>query len=84
MSRLSTKRRILIVGEGRETEYNYFVGFRKQFEADLEAMATSVEVVRGRGGDARKIVERAIQARSGFQPEQRHNSTPGESVHTSL
>jgi hypothetical protein len=29
---LALKRRILIVGEGRETEYNYFVGFRNAFE----------------------------------------------------
>ena len=46
-------RRVLIVGEGRETEYNYFVGFRNAFEAELKATATSMHVKRGKGGDGR-------------------------------
>lgn len=44
MSRSNPKRRILIVGEGRETEYNYFVGFRNVFERELEAAAVSIGV----------------------------------------
>jgi RloB-like protein len=62
------KRRVLIVGEGRETEYNYFVGFRNVFEDELEATATSVSVVRGKGGDARNIVENAIKQANRFKP----------------
>jgi hypothetical protein len=42
LSRFALKRRVLIVGEGRETEFNYFVGFRNTFEEELEATATSV------------------------------------------
>ena len=61
MSKFASKRRILIVGEGRETEYNYFVGFRNRFENELEATATSIRVKRGKGGDARGIVENAIK-----------------------
>jgi hypothetical protein len=63
-----TKRRVLIVGEGQETEYNYFVGFRNMFEEELEATATSVSVVRGRGGNARNIVENAIKEARKFEP----------------
>jgi hypothetical protein len=68
LSKLSTNRRILIVGEGRETEYNYFVGFRNAFEDVLKATATSVSVARGKGGDARAIVTNAIKERKKFQP----------------
>ena len=51
MRKFPSKRRILIVGEGRETEYNYFVGFRNAFENELEASATSISVKRGNGGE---------------------------------
>jgi hypothetical protein len=63
------KRRILIVGEGRETEYNYFVGFRNMFEEELEATATSVSVARGKGGNANSIVENAIKESKKFEPD---------------
>ena len=69
MSKIALKRRILIVGEGRETEYNYFVGFRKAFEKELEATATSVSVKRGNGGDACRIVTNAIKEMENFQPD---------------
>ena len=65
------KRRILIVGEGRETEYNYFVGLRTMFEAELEATATSVSVRRGKGGDARQIVNTAIAEAKKFDPDRK-------------
>ena len=51
MRNFALKRRVLIVGEGRETEFNYFVGFRNAFEDQLDATATSVRVARGRGGN---------------------------------
>jgi len=69
VSKSAPKRRILIVGEGRETEYNYFVGFREAFEAELDAMATSISVRRGKGGDAKSIVEHAIKESNNFQPD---------------
>ncbi|MGL4421494.1 MAG: RloB family protein [Gemmataceae bacterium] len=69
MSKVQLNRRILIVGEGRETEYNYFVGFRKAFESKLEATATSVSVKRGKGGDARQIVKTAINELKKFKPD---------------
>jgi hypothetical protein len=68
LNKFALNRRVLIVGEGRETEYNYFVGFRKEFEAELEATATSVSVARGKGGNARGIVESAIKEAKKFQP----------------
>lgn len=71
MSRLAQRRRVLIVGEGRETEYNYFVGFRNANQKELEAAATSVSVVRGRGGDATNIVRNAIKEARRFQPDRR-------------
>lgn len=71
MSNFALKRRVLIVGEGRETEYNYFVGFRNAFERELEATATSVSVRRGNGGDARGIVENAIKEAKRFQPDRK-------------
>ncbi len=61
-------RRILIVGEGRETEYNYFVGFRNEFENVLSTTSTAVRVARGKGGDARGIVKNAIKELKKFQP----------------
>ena len=68
MKKFPPKRRVLIVGEGRETEYNYFVGLRNAFKEELEATATSVSVVRGRGGNARGIVETAINEAKRFKP----------------
>ena len=69
MSRYALNRRILIIGEGRETEYNYFVGFRNAFEDMLKATATSVRVARGKGGNARDIVENAIKELKKFEPD---------------
>lgn len=71
MSKFASKRRILIVGEGRETEYNYFVGFRNAHEQILDAMATSVSVKRGHGGDAVGIVKNAINEARKFQPDRK-------------
>lgn len=68
MSRSNPKRRILIVGEGRETEYNYFVGYRNAFESELEAASVSITVRRGKGGDARSIVMTAIAEARKFEP----------------
>jgi hypothetical protein len=68
LNKFASKRRILIVGEGRETEYNYFVGFRNAFGKELEATATSVSVARGKGGDARGIVNNAIKEANKFEP----------------
>lgn len=73
MNKSASNRRILIVGEGLETEYNYFVGFRKEFEHILKATATSVSVARGKGGDARAIVENAIQQRKKFEPNKKRH-----------
>ncbi len=69
MSKLALKRRVLIVGEGRETEYNYFVGFRNVFQKELEATAMAVSVARGKGGNARGIVENAIKEKKKFKPD---------------
>ncbi len=69
MNKLALNRRVLIVGEGRETEYNYFVGFRNAFEEELKATATSVRVARGKGGDALAIVEKAIYEAKKFKPD---------------
>jgi hypothetical protein len=69
LNEFALKRRVLIVGEGRETEYNYFVGFRNTFQKELEATATSVSVARGKGGNARGIVENAIQQAKKFKPD---------------
>jgi hypothetical protein len=66
LNKFAIKRRVLIVGEGRETEYNYFVGFRNALEEQLEAMATSVSVKRGKGGNAQNIVENAIKEAKKF------------------
>ncbi|NQV24554.1 MAG: RloB domain-containing protein [Rhodopirellula sp.] len=71
MKKYAFKRRVLIVGEGRETEYNYFVGFRNTFEQELEATATSVKVTRGKGGDARAIVKNAIKEAKKFKPDRK-------------
>ena len=68
MSKRALNRVILIVGEGRETEYNYFVGFRNAHEEILQQTATRVEVKRGPGGDARRIVKNAIQKAKDFNP----------------
>ena len=68
MSSTAPKRRILVVGEGLQTEYNYFVGFRKAFEKELEATATSVTVARGKGGNASNIVQKAINEVKKFKP----------------
>jgi len=72
LSKFSLNRRILIVGEGLETEYNYFVGLRNTFEEVLQATATSVSVKRGSGGDARGIVKNAIKELKKFQPDRKH------------
>ncbi len=72
MKKIPMKRRVLIVGEGRETEYNYFVGFREKFRDELAAMAISVRVARGKGGSARGIVEKAIYEKKKFEPDPRH------------
>ncbi len=71
MRELALNRRVLIVGEGRETEYNYFVGFRNAHEQLLQATATSVRVARGKGGNARDIVENAIKEAKKFQPDRK-------------
>ena len=68
MKKISSNRRVLLVGEGRETEYNYFVGFRNAMQEELDATATSVKVVRGKGGNARNIVEKAIEEAKKFKP----------------
>ena len=68
MSKFALNRRILIVGEGRETEYNYFVGFREAFKDRLIATATRVSVKRGNGGDARAIVKLAMKEAKKFDP----------------
>jgi hypothetical protein len=69
LSGLAPKRRVLIVGEGRETEYNYFVGFRNLNGTQLDATATSLSVKRGKGGDPRAIVEHAVKEAGNFQPD---------------
>jgi len=71
LSKLASKRRFLIVGEGRETEYNYFVGFRNAHEAILEQLATSVSVRRGYGGNAVGIVKNAIKEAKKFKPDRK-------------
>jgi len=71
LRRFPFKRRVLVVGEGRETEYNYFIGFRKAFEKELEATATSISVKRGNGGDARGIVQNAIKEAKNFEPDRK-------------
>jgi hypothetical protein len=71
LSKFARKRRILIVGEGRETEYNYFVGFRNAHENILESLAISVSVKRGRGGDAIGIVKNAIKEAKRSPPDRR-------------
>lgn len=71
MSNYAIKSRVLIVGEGRETEYNYFVGFRNAFEDELEAAAIAVSVARGKGGDARRIVNNAIHEAKKFAPDRK-------------
>ena len=65
---IKQNRRILIVGEGRETEYNYIVGFRKYFEIELKAAAISITPKRGKGGNACAIVKSAINAARTFEP----------------
>ena len=62
---------MLIVGEGRETEYNYFVGFRNAFEVELNATGTSLSVARGKGGDARRIVKNAVSQARAFKPDRK-------------
>lgn len=68
MSKFPTKRRVLIVGEGRKTEFNYFVGFRNTFQDELDATATSIKVACGKGGDAISIVKNAIWQKRKFKP----------------
>jgi hypothetical protein len=75
LKKIEKKRRILIVGEGRETEYNYFVGFRRAFEKELEATSTSITVARGKGGNARNIVENAIKKAKQFQPDRKRGDS---------
>ena len=71
MNKLVTKRRFLIVGEGQETEYNYFVGFRNAHEELLNVLSTSVSVRRGNGGDAVRIVRNAIKEVKKFEPDRK-------------
>ena len=68
MSKTPIHRRILIVGEGLETEHNYFVGFRHAFGKELQALATTIDVKRGKGGDASSIVKHAINKMKTFAP----------------
>ncbi|MBL8874042.1 MAG: RloB domain-containing protein [Planctomycetaceae bacterium] len=67
----NTNRRILIVGEGKETEYNYFVGLRNHHSVRLREMATSVSVARGKGGNASNIVQNAIKESKKFKPDRK-------------
>ncbi len=69
MKKAITNRRILIVGEGRETEYNDFVGFRNAMEDELEDTATSIQIARGKGGNADGIVRNAIKEAKKFKPD---------------
>ena len=71
MNIFQIKRRVLIVGDGRETEYNYFVGFRNAFEVELNATGTSLSVARGKGGDARRIVKNAVSQARAFKPDRK-------------
>jgi len=52
------KRRILIVGEGKETEPNYFRGFRQRQSVQDRF---KVEVRRGKGGTPLDAVQKAIE-----------------------
>ncbi len=56
--KLRERRRILIVCEGRETEYNYFRGLKR--EEDCRRQRFVLKVVRGKGGSARDTVEKAV------------------------
>jgi hypothetical protein len=69
MTRRNTNRRVLIVGEGQETEYNYFVGLRNHHSERLREIATSVSVARGKGGNASNIVQHAIKESIKFKPD---------------
>jgi len=69
MNRRHTNKRILFVGEGQETEYNYFVGLRNHYAVRLREMATSVSVARGKGGNASNIVQHAVKEAKKFQPD---------------
>ena len=71
MKKTPQNRSVLIVCEGRETEYNYFVGLRNTFNDDLTAMALSVKVKRGKGGNACNIVENAIREKKDFERKHR-------------
>ena len=57
---VSTRPRLLIACEGRETEPNYFDGLRQE---PAVRDRFDVKVVPGSGGDARTIVSAAIKAR---------------------
>jgi len=72
LGRIRPYRRILIIGEGRQTEYNYFVGFRHHFEDELKAAATSVKVQRGKGGGALAIVKNTVKEAKRFGPVSRN------------
>lgn len=69
MTRRNPNRRILIVGEGKQTEYNYFVELRNQQSELLRKMEISLKVCRGKGGGASTIVRHAIAERKNFQPD---------------
>lgn len=67
----NTNKRFLIVGEGQETEYNYFVGMRNRFRDRLRELATSVAVALGKGGSAKQIVQHAAKELRKFKPDPR-------------
>jgi len=54
------KRTVLIVGEGRETEPNYFYGLKLE---DAVAARSAVTVKRGPGFSPEQVVQKAIQLR---------------------
>jgi hypothetical protein len=67
LKKLPLNRKILIVGEGRETELNYIVGLKNYFHEELAAMSLSVNIKRGKGGNACNIVETAIKVKKEFE-----------------
>lgn len=56
---------ILIVVDGKETEYKYFEALKR----DLKLTSAQVEVVPGSGGDPLKVVERAQKLRANKNPD---------------
>jgi hypothetical protein len=64
---------VLIVGEGKETEWNYFNGLRLQLHKDGRTRKKlSIRVKRGKGGSRQQIAQFAVDCKNNSDAEYDH------------